>query len=190
MSKFYKIPEDTFATMQLGAGILLSEFTPASGTYSLENIIGATTGAISFADAVSYEDMGADVNNCPADMKELKRISSRSVTLSGTFVTIDTALCKMLIGAADISDAKVTPRNDLKAEDFSDIWWVGDYSDKTAESGGGFVAIHLMNALSTGGFALSASDDAKGQFAFTFTAHASMASQSVVPYEVYVKAGA
>ena len=46
-----------------------------------------------------------------------------------------------------------------------------------------------MNALSTGGFQLQTSDKAKGQFAFTYTAHYSMAAQDTVPFEVYIKAG-
>ena len=54
---------------------------------------------------------------------------------------------------------------------------------------GGYIAIHLMNALSTGGFQLQTSDRAKGQFAFTYTAHYSMSAQDTVPFEVYIKAG-
>ena len=52
------------------------------------------------------------------------------------------------------------------------------------------MAIHMVNALSTGGFAIQSSDNGKGAFAFTYTAHYSMSAQDTVPFEVYVKAGA
>ena len=69
------------------------------------------------------------------------------------------------------------------------IWLVGDYSDKNGETNGGFIAIKLINALSTGGFQLQTSDKAKGQLAFEFTGHYSMSAQDAVPFEIYIKAG-
>ena len=81
------------------------------------------------------------------------------------------------------------PRNDIVDADFSDIWWVGDYSDKNGATNGGYMAIHLINALSTGGFQLQSGDKAKGQFAFTYTAHYSNTDPDKVPFEIYVKAG-
>ena len=84
---------------------------------------------------------------------------------------------------------KIVPRLDLADSDFDDLWIVGDYSDKNGEQKGGFIAIHMMNALSTGGFQMKTSDKAKGQFAFEYTAHFAMAEQTKVPYEIYIKAG-
>ena len=130
-------------------------------------------------------------NNCPKNMKELKRVDSWEAKIAGTFINADTKIAKSLCGAADVgtSDGKVTPRNDLSDADFADIWLVGDYSDKNGDKNGGFIAIHLMNALSTGGFQLKTSDKAKGQFAFEYTAHYSMSEQDTVPFEIYIKAG-
>ena len=190
--KYTKIPENTFQNIQLNAGVLLSSFTPSSATVSEEAIIGATTGGINFTATPTYIDFGEDIDNCPKNMKELKKLDSWEAKCSGTFVTIDTTVAKSLIGAADIgtSDAtKVTPRNDLAQSDFDDIWIVGDYSDKNGDTNGGFIAIHMMNALSTGGFQIKTEDKAKGQFAFEYTAHYSMSAQGTVPFEVYVKAG-
>lgn len=190
--KYTKIPENTFQNIQLNAGVLLSSFTPSSATVSEEAIIGATTGGINFTATPTYTDFGEDIDNCPKNMKELKKLDSWEVKCSGTFVTIDTAVAKSLIGAADIGTSdttKVTPRNDLAQADFSDIWIVGDYSDKNGDTNGGFIAIHMMNALSTGGFQIQTADKAKGQFAFEYTAHYSMSAQDTVPFEVYVKAG-
>ena len=190
--KYTKIPENTFQNIQLNAGVLLSSFTPSSVTVSNEAIIGATTGGINFTATPTYIDFGEDIDNCPKNMKELKKLDSWEAKCSGTFVTIDTAVAKSLIGAADIGTSdttKVTPRNDLAQADFSDIWIVGDYSDKNGDTNGGFIAIHMMNALSTGGFQIKTADKAKGQFAFEYTAHYSMSAQGTVPFEVYVKAG-
>ena len=190
--KYTKIPENTFQNIQLNAGVLLSSFTPSSATVSDEAIIGATTGGINFTATPTYIDFGEDIDNCPKNMKELKKLDSWEVKCSGTFVTIDTAVAKSLIGAADIGQSdttKVTPRNDLAQSDFDDIWIVGDYSDKNGDTNGGFIAIHMMNALSTGGFQIKTEDKAKGQFAFEYTAHYSMSAQGTVPFEVYVKAG-
>ena len=190
--KFTKIPSDTFQKLQINAGILTTDFTPATGTIGEAGQIGATTGGVNFTATPTYSDFGEDIDNCPKNMKELKKLDSWEVTVSGTFVTVDTATAKSLIGAADIGSSdttKVTPRNDVLDTDFSDIWIVGDYSDKNGATNGGYIAIHLMNALSTGGFQLQTSDKAKGQFAFTYTAHYSMDAQDTVPFEVYIKAG-
>lgn len=191
--RFTKIPETTFSEIQLNAGILLSAFTPTDGSADLENILGATTGGFKFSDVPTFIDFGEDIDNCPKNMKELKQVDTREVTASGTFVTISTALAKSLMGTADIGSpdtTKVTPRDDIQDTDFTDLWWVGDYSSKNGETKGGFVAIHMMNVLSTGGFSIQTGDKAKGQFAFTYTAHYSMEAQTTVPYEVYIKAGA
>lgn len=187
--KFTKIPETAFEEIQLNAGVLLKTFEPSTASIDLSNILGATTGGFKFTDSVTYTDFGEDIDNCPKNMKELKKIDTHEVTASGTYVTINASLVKSLIGAADVSDTKITPRNDLTDEDFTDLWWVGDYSSKNGETKGGYIAIHMMNALNTGGFQIQTSDKAKGQFAFSYMAHYSMEAQDTVPYEVYVKAG-
>ena len=187
--KYTKIPETTFQNLQLNAGVLLSAFNPESATVADESIIGATTGGVNFTATPTFSDYGEDIDNCPKNMKELKKLDSWEISMSGTYVTVDANAVKSLVGAADASGNKITPRNDLKLTDFADVWWVGDYSDKNGETNGGFVAIHMMNALSTGGFAIKSSDNGKGNFAFTYTAHYSMDAQETVPFEVYVKAG-
>ena len=190
--KFTKIPSDAFQKLQINAGILTTDFTPATGTIGESGQIGATTGGVNFTATPTYSDFGEDIDNCPKNMKELKKLDSWEAKMTGTFVNADTAIAKLLCGAADIGSpdtTKVTPRKDLKDADFDDIWLVGDYSDKNGETNGGFIAIKLINALSTGGFQLQTSDKAKGQFAFEFTGHYSMSAQDTVPFEIYIKAG-
>ena len=187
--KYTKIPETTFQNLQLNAGVLLSAFNPESATVANESIIGATTGGVNFTATPTFSDYGEDIDNCPKNMKELKKLDAWEISMSGTYITVDANAVKTLVGAADVSGNKITPRNDLKLTDFTDVWWVGDYSDQNGETNGGFVAIHMMNTLSTGGFAIKSSDNGKGNFAFTYTAHYSMDAQDTVPFEVYVKAG-
>ena len=187
--KYTKIPETTFQNLQLNAGVLLSAFDPGTAEVANESIIGATTGGVNFTATPTFSDYGEDIDNCPKNMKELKKLDAWEISMSGTYITVDANAVKSLVGAADVSGNKITPRNDVLLTDFTDVWWVGDYSDKNGETNGGFVAIHMMNALSTGGFAIQSSDNGKGNFAFTYTAHYSMSAQDTVPFEVYVKAG-
>ena len=187
--KYTKIPETTFQNIQLNAGVLLSSFNPESATVANESIIGATTGGVNFTATPTFSDYGEDIDNCPKNMMELKKLDAWEISMSGTYVTVDANAVKSLVGAADASGNKITPRNDVLLSDFTDVWWVGDYSDQNGETNGGYVAIHMMNTLSTGGFAIQSSDNGKGNFAFTYTAHYSMDAQDTVPFEVYVKAG-
>lgn len=191
--KFTQIPSDTFKKLQLNAGVLATTFEPDTGTLTATNVIGATTGGISFEATPEFEDFGEDIDNCPKNTMELKKLTSWEVILSGTFVTMDTAVAKSMTGAADIDASdptKVVPRNDVDVKkDFSDIWFVGDYSDENTGESAGFIAIRVINALSTGGFKLQTTDKGKGNFEFEYTGHYSMSAQGTVPFEVYVKAG-
>lgn len=187
--KYTKIPTDTFQQLQMNAGILLSSFDPATGTLTASNILGATTGGVTFAATPTFKDFGEDVDNCPKNTKELKKLESWEAKLSGTFVTVSASLAKKLTGAADLNSIKVTPRNDVLASDFADVWWVGDYSDVNTGDDAGFCAIHLINGLSTGGFQIKSADKDKGQFTFEFTGHYSISAQDTVPFEIYVKSG-
>lgn len=190
--KFTRIPEAAFQSLQLNAGILLRDFTPGTGTVDESDIMGATSGGVNFTATPTYSDFGEDIDNAPVNVLELKRLDSWEVLMSGTFVTVDTALAKDLIGAADIDTSdktKVTPRNDVATTDFQDIWWVGDYSDKNGDTNGGYCAIHMLNGLSTGGFQVQSGNREKGQFAFEFTGHYSIDAQDTVPFEVYIKSG-
>jgi hypothetical protein len=71
--------------------------------------------------------------------------------------------------------------------DYDDIWWVGDYSDVNTGANAGYCAVHMLNALNTGGFQIQTNDKGKGNFAFTFTGHVSMDAQDVVPFEIFIK---
>ena len=115
MSGFNKITADAFEKLQFGAGIVCKTFDPAKpAAVADENILFATSGGIKFEAKPTYTDYGEDIDNCPKNMKELKRLDSWEATLSGTALTIDTASATQVTGAADASGNKVTPRNDVK----------------------------------------------------------------------------
>ena len=118
--KFTRIPETTFQKLQLNAGILLSDFTPGTGTVEEEDILGATSGGVNFVATPEFSDFGEDIDNAPVNVLELKRLDSWEVTMSGTFVTVDVNLAKTLVGIADIDTSDKTlvkPRNDLLTTD-------------------------------------------------------------------------
>jgi hypothetical protein len=196
--QFATVATDAFQKFQLNAGVILTEFDPTDPPATAQeiatmrsNILLATSGGATFTATPTFLDFGEDVDNVPANTKEMKVLQSVEATLSGTAKTVDTAVAKSLMAAADVdaTTGKITPRADLQQSDFTDLWWVGDYSDVNTGEDAGFMAIHLINALSTGGFSLQPNDNGKGDFAFTYTGHYSITDMSVLPYEIYIKAG-
>ena len=186
--KFTRVPDDTFEKLQLNAGILVDAFTPATGV--IGNILGATTGGIQFSTNPEFTDFAEDIDNVPNNMMELKHLNQFDPQMSGTFLTCTPALAKSLVGAADIDSGdatRVIPRAELLASDYDDVWWIGDYSDVNTGANAGFIAIHLMNALNTAGFQIQSTKNEKGQLAFEYHGHYSIAAQDTVPFEIYVK---
>lgn len=182
MANYTVIPEDTFAALQLDAGVLLKTFNPANPTAPQDSdIITATTGGITVAAVPTFSDLGEDVDNVPANMKEFKHLDSWDMSITTTGLGTSPELIKLALGCADIDagTSKITPRKDLAQTDFSDIWWVGDRAD------GGCVAVQLKNALSTAGFSLQTTKNGKGQTSLTITGHVSINAQSTMPMVFY-----
>jgi hypothetical protein len=183
MGRFTVIPTAAFDGLQVDAGVLLRRFNPANPVAPAdEDIICATTGGVNPSCVPTFSDYGEDVDNVPNNMMEFKHLDGWEVTLGTTSLGTTPELIKLALGCADIdgeNTSKIIPRRDLKQTDFSDIWWVGDKAD------GGFVAIQIKNALSTGGFSLQTTKNGKGQIALTITGHVSINAQSVVPMVIY-----
>ena len=189
MFKYTKIPSNTFSKLQMNAGIMLKNFNVETGSFEEADMLGATTGGVNFTTSPSFTDFGEDIDNCPKNTMELKQIDQYDVKMTGTFVSASAGTAKLLAGAADVDGNKITPRQTLETTDFTDIWWVGDYTNVNTGTNAGFIAIKLINALSTGGFQIQTTDKGKGQFAFEFTGHYSINAQDTVPFEIYVKEG-
>ena len=183
--KFTKIPQETFNELQLNAGILVKDFDPETGTFDDSDMITATTGGIQLGVKPTYEDFGSDIDNCPKNTMELKRKTDNDeVTLSTTALCISEKVLLFALGAADKDSetGAIKPRKDLKTTDFSTIWWIGDLSN------GGYIAVKIMNALSTDGFSIKTADKGKGNVSLALTGHTSIYAQDVIPAEFYLGA--
>ena len=181
MGRFTVIPQDTFESLQLDAGVLLKTFNPASPAVTDAAILCSTTGGITINCQATFSDLGEDVDNCPNNMKELKHLDGWDCSMQFTALSTSREGFKMALGAADIdaTTGAITPRKDLEQTDFSDLWWVGDRAD------GGCVAVKLKNALSTSGFSLKTTKEGKGNLSVTLTGHVSINDQETMPMEIY-----
>lgn len=200
MPRFTQVRTDTYEDIQINAGVLLNDFDPAAISISDENIIGATSGGVSFATNPEFTDFGEDIDNVPPNTKQLKRLMSVNPVLSGNFIVLNGKLGKMLIAGAALKEKdeesggadKITPSLALdlsETGDFNDIWLVGDYSTKNGSTKGGYAAIHVKNALSTGGFNWQSTKDGKGTFSFEFTGHYDIEDIDDQPFELYILHG-
>lgn len=182
MGKFTTIPQNTFEGLQMDAGVLLKQFDPASPVPPAdEDIICATTGGIKVDCVPTFSDLGEDIDNVPANMKELKHLDSWDCKFGFTSLGTSAESIRLALGAADINaeTGAIVPRRDLKQTDFTDLWWVGDRAD------GGLVACQLKNALSTSGFSLQTTKNGKGQVSVELTGHVALADQNTMPMAFY-----
>lgn len=181
--KFSKIPQDAFKSMQFNAGVVLNKFDPEGVTAVQDaDIICSTSGGITAECKPNFIDLGDDVDNVQKNTAELMQIEDYDCTLAFTALNVTTDVLKLALGAADVTGKAVKPRMTIdptnETGDFKTIWWVGDTLD------GGFVAIKLLNALSTGGLSLKTTDKGKGNLSVTLTGCPRMGSDEV-PMEFY-----
>lgn len=179
MGTYTQLPSNAFTELQMNSGIICSSFTPATGAYS--DIIGSTTGGIKITAVPTYEDTGADVDNCPNNTMEAKKLTSWECKIGGTYLSTNASMLKALIGAAEESSGHISLNSVLTTADFQTLWFVGDYG------AAGFLAVKLSNALNTSGLDLTTSKDKMGQIAFEYMGHYSMATPTVVPLDIYIE---
>lgn len=185
MGRYTVLPENTFDALQLDAGVILKQFDIDAASagqqgFTDADILCATTGGVNPTCVPTYSDFAEDVDNAPMNVKEFKHLDSWECKLTTTALGTSPELIQMQLGAADIVDGtKIVPRRSLAQTDFKDLWWVGD------KANGGFVAIQIKNALSTGGFAIQTTKNAKGTLTLEITGHVSLANQNEVPMVFY-----
>lgn len=180
--KYTELPTDCFDALATNAGIILFDFDPKTGEFSRDNILGATSGGVNVSCVPTYSDWGEDVDSAPKNTKELKHLDSWECKMSGTLISFTDEALGAIIGAYISSGEKFTPNKDLSLLDFTELWYVCDYG----KVDGGFIAIKLIDALSTGGFTMQSTNNGKGQFAFEFTGHSSTENIDTVPMEFYL----
>lgn len=189
MSAFNKVSSNVFDNLQLEAGMILSTFSPDSPTEPTDaQIICATTGGVNPTCVPTTVDYGEDIDNVPANTKELMQIQAWECKLAFTALDMTADTIRLALGAADktVATGKATtiiPRMKVKDEDFQDIWWVGEIA------GGGLAAIKLIGAFSTGGFNLQTGKASKGQLSVELTGFVSIEDTDTVPMEFYVGEG-
>ena len=182
---FGKITQDMIDEIQVEAGAILKNFDPEDpSSVADSDFICATTGGITANCVPTFEDWGSDIDNCPDNAKEMKHITGYECTFAFTSIGVSESFIKLALGAADIVEGKVVPRTEVKATDFTNLWFVSD------KSAGGMLAILLKNALSTGGFSLKTTKKNKGQVSVTLTGHVSITDPDAVPMEFYSTAAA
>ena len=191
--EFTKVPSDTMQALQVNAGVLVDGFTPSTGV--IGNILAATGGGVEFDPHPNFVDRGDGIDNMPKNTWQMKGIDYFEPHLTGTFKTMKAALAEMLQAGATVSSGHIIPSHVLAAANFTDVWLVGDYSDKN-ENGtspstakAGYIAIHLKNAMNALGFRWKTNDKNKADFQFDFQGHYDITDIDDVPFEIYVVAG-
>lgn len=184
--RFTTVKLDAFKEIQIEAGVIVKAFDPSNPVLDRNNIVFTTSGGIQVNAKPSFTDYFEDVDNVPNNTKEGKQVDNWECSLSFTALDTSPESVRMELGAADIDandESRITPRAELKLSDFIDLWWIGDRAD------GGFVAVHVLNALSTDGFSLKTAKKSKSTTSVTLTGHYSINAIDTVPMEFYVVEG-
>ena len=181
MGAFNKVTAESLDCVQINAGMILKSFNPSNPTAPTSaNIVCATTGGITATCTPTFEDFGSDIDNCPNDTKEMKRITGYTCTFAFTALDMTTETIKLALGAASVISGEIQPRKQVNNVDFSDIWFVSERIDDKV------IAICLKNALSTGGFSYKTQKDGKGNLSITMTGHISITDPDEVPMLFYI----
>lgn len=181
MSVFNQVSQDAIENVQVNAGMILKTFNPTTpAAPDPDDIVCATTGGITATCTPTFADFGADIDNCPNDVKEMKRITGYTCTLAFTALNITADMIKLSLGAASALTKEIQARTEIINADFTNIWFVSEKVNNTV------LAICLKDALSTGGFSLKTSKNEKGQLAVTLTGHVSLTDPDKVPMSFYI----
>lgn len=202
-TRFVKLSPDTWRTIQFGAGILLidtsevelSDFEKLQ-TAQYANILGATTGGVNIKVTPNFiaSSLGGLDN-----VYELSVIRNYNISVTGKLVTINENSLQVLVGTEEVE--RIAGHDDKERISYqvqfnnslpvpTNIWWVGNYGNDTSDAPEDmerYIAIHICNALSKGGFSLQTTHAAKGEFDFNFEAMYTIAdvNSKNMPLEAY-----
>lgn len=180
MGAFNKVTKESLDNVQINAGMILASFNPSSVTApEADDIVCATTGGIQVDCTPTFEDFGADIDNCPNNTKELKKVTGWECKFTFTAVEVTEKTIALALGAAGSVSNEVQPQNELIGANFNTIWFVSERVDNK------IIAIELKNGLG-GGLSYKTQKNAKGQLSITLTGHISMADSDEVPMTFYV----
>lgn len=184
ITRWSVIPESEFLSMEFDSGMIVKNFNPATFvTPSPSDILCVTTGNITHNFNITRVNLATDVNNIHIEPKELEVATGyEKPTIGFTALNCTPALLQFLTGHADADNDNanhIVPRMLVKAEDFQNLALI------MMLVGGGFAAISLSNALSTGGISLTTQKAGKGTFQCTITGYGTIGNQSKIPVDYY-----
>lgn len=182
------LQESDFNAMTFDSGILVKDFDPDNWTMPSEGDVSVvTSGDINVNDGVTSVNLGDDVNNIFFQYLELQVVTGKAAaTIGVTALKFDTEAIRKALGAADIDQSdsrKVTTRLYYKETDFENLAFVMHRID------GGYVAVVMNKALSTGGLAITSSKGGKGRMALTFTGYRSINDKTTGEIDYYISTG-
>lgn len=174
------LTERTIKSLQLNAGVLCSQYV--KGQDILESsIIGATRGGGSINVKPIIRQVAVD--GAPTYTKGLERIDEVQANAQFTMVEFTPAITKRAIAGSTLTtetggDVVIKSTRQVLADDYQDLYWIGDTSD------GKNVVVYLKNAFNLDGLGLSATDKGEGTFAMNLMAHYDISDLENAPYSI------
>ena len=173
---------EAFKSIPKGSGNILSDFSLETPKIDKTNVVHATQGGVQITYQNTIEDTLADIDNAPTNTKQGAEVSGTTATISYTTPNADPKTIQMAVGTADIDPddpTHVVARLKTVLTDFKPLWWVGPMT------GGGFLVVKILNALSTGGLNLQTAHRGGGSMQITLTAFSDLENPDQAPMEFY-----
>lgn len=173
---------EAFKSIPKGSGNILSDFSLETPKIDKTNVVHATQGGVKITYQNTIEDTLADIDNAPTNTKQGAEVSGTTATISYTTPNADPKTIQMAVGTADIDPddpTHVVARLKTVLTDFKPLWWVGPMT------GGGFLVVKILNALSTGGLNLQTAHRGGGSMQITLTAFSDLENPDQAPMEFY-----
>ena len=173
---------EAFKSIPKGSGNILSDFSLETPKIDKTNVVHATQGGVQITYQNTIEDTLADIDNAPTNTKQGAEVSGTTAAISYTTPNADPKTIQMAVGTADIDQddpTHVVARLKTVLTDFKPLWWVGPMT------GGGFLVVKSLNALSTGGLNLQTAHRGGGSMQITLTAFSDLKNPDQAPMEFY-----
>lgn len=173
---------EAFKSIPKGSGNILSDFSLETPKIDKTNVVHATQGGVKITYQNTIDDTLADIDNAPTNTKQGAEVSGTTATISYTTPNADPKTIQMAVGTADIDPddpTHVVARLKTVLTDFKPLWWVGPMT------GGGFLVVKILNALSTGGLNLQTAHRGGGSMQITLTAFSDLENPDQAPMEFY-----
>ena len=173
---------EAFKSIPKGSGNILSDFSLETPKIDKTNVVHATQGGVQITYQNTIDDTLADIDNAPTNTKQGAEVSGTTATISYTTPNADPKTIQMAVGTADIDPddpTHVVARLKTVLTDFKPLWWVGPMT------GGGFLVVKILNALSTGGLNLQTAHRGGGSMQITLTAFSDLENPDQAPMEFY-----